>query len=288
VWSTSNWHTPEFGVLAEDGAAARELAAALFRGRPAQVSLSFVGSDELLLYRAAAADAGYRVLERVLERSPYVVVEGTWDDYMQQRLSRNRRGQLRRYRRRLEREGRLEFEIEERSERMEELLEEFFRIEASGWKGANGTAILSHPETRRFYREVATWAAARGWLRVAFLRLDGSPLAAQYLVEADDVLYMLKGGYAPQFESFSPGMVLLESLLVHAFSVGVKRLALLGGDEQYKLTFTKTSEELIRFQAFVPSPVGYGHWLAFAYGRPLAKRALALLARRSEDGADGG
>lgn len=287
VWSASNWHSNQFGILAEDEAAAFELAAALFRDRPVQVSLGFVDAGELAPCRAAAAEAGYRVLEWTLERSPYVVVEGTWDDYARQRLSKNRRRQLRRCRGRLEREGRLELDIENGGERMEDVVEEFFRIEASGWKGAKGTAILSHPETQSFYREVAKWAAARGWLRIAFLRLDGNPLAAQYLIEEGNVLYMLKGGYDPRFGDSSPGMVLLEALFRHTFSTRVRRLELLGGDEMYKLTFTKTTEEFVRFQAFAPSR-GYAHWLAFAYGRPLAKRALALLAHRSEDGASGG
>jgi CelD/BcsL family acetyltransferase involved in cellulose biosynthesis len=287
IWSTSNWHSNQFGILAEDEAAASGLAAALFRDRPVQVSLGFVDTDELAPCRAAAAEAGYRVLEWTLERSPYVVVEGTWDDYAQQRLSRNRRRQLRRCRRRLEHDGRLELDIEKGGERMEESVEEFFRIEASGWKGAKGSAILSRPETRYFYREVAKWAAARGWLRIAFLRLDGRPLAAQYLIEEGNVLYMLKGGYDPAFEDFSPGMVLLETLFRHAFSSQIGRLALLGGDEMYKLTFTKTTEDLVRFQAFAPS-MGYAHWLAFAYGRPVAKLTLALLAHRSENRTSGG
>lgn len=55
----------------------------------------------------------------------------------------------------------------------------------------------------------------------------------------------------------------------------------------YKLTFTKTTEDLVHFQAFAPS-MEYAHWLAFAYGRPVAKRTVALLAYRSETGTSGG
>lgn len=187
VLSSTNWHSPLYGMLAADQEAAAALAAALFEPRPFEVSLGFVdgAAPELDLYRATAAAAGYRMLERTMQRSPYVDTTGTWDDFARERLSRNRRSQLGRARRRLEHEGRVELDVADGRERLEEVLEEAFRIEASGWKGANGTAITSRPDTRRFYRDVARWAAAEGWLRIAFLRLDGRALAMMYLLETD-------------------------------------------------------------------------------------------------------
>lgn len=187
VLSSTNWHSPLYGMLAADQEAAAALAAALFEPRPFEVSLGFVdgAAPELDLYRATAAAAGYRMLERTMQRSPYVDTTGTWDDFARERLSRNRRSQLGRARRRLEREGRVELDVADGRERLEEVLEEAFRIEASGWKGASGTAITSRPDTRRFYRAIARWAAAEGWLRIAFLRLDGRALAMMYLLETD-------------------------------------------------------------------------------------------------------
>ena len=283
LWSTSNWHTPTFGMLAADQAAADELAGTLFARQPAQVCLSFVPGDgcELASCRAAAAAARYRVLERTLERSPFLVVDGTWDAY-RERLSRNRRKQLGRRRRALEREGRLEFQIVDGRDHLDDLgppLEEFFQLEALAWKGAAGTAITSRAETRRFYTEVGRWAAERGWFRLAFLRLDGRPLAVHYLLEEGGVLHTVKGGFDPAFARFSPGMLLLEAVLAHAFEAGLCRVALLGGDEAYKVTFTKDVEERVRFQAFAPSVAGAAEWAAFMYGRPLAKRALGARRR---------
>jgi hypothetical protein len=75
------------------------------------------------------------MLERTMQRSLYVSTTGTWDDFVRERLSRNRRSQLGRARHRLEREGRVELEVADGRERLEEVLEEAFRIEASGWKG---------------------------------------------------------------------------------------------------------------------------------------------------------
>jgi CelD/BcsL family acetyltransferase involved in cellulose biosynthesis len=282
--SASNWHTPQFGMVAAGHDAAAELAATLFERRPFELSLGFIdaSSPELALYRDAASAAGYQVLERTLERSPYVTVTGTWETFARERLSRNRRSQLGRARRRLEREGRVELEIADGAERLEDLLTEAFRVEASGWKGAEGTAISSKPQTLRFYQEVARWAAGQGWLRIAFLRLDGHPLATMVLLETGGTLYYLKGGYDPAFERCAPGMVLLSLVIERAFGSGVGRVDLLGGDERYKLAFTSDVSDKRRFQAFAPSPLGLLSRTAFTYGRPVARRALGA-ARRARD-----
>jgi CelD/BcsL family acetyltransferase involved in cellulose biosynthesis len=275
--STSNWHTPQFGMLAEADAARRELAAALFERRPIELSLAFVDAagPDMPAFHAAAGDAGYRTLERTLQRSPYVAIDGTWDAYVR-RLSRNRRSQIGRRRRRLEDRGRLVLEVVGGGERLDELLEEAFNVEASGWKGATRTAIASRPETRRFYGEIAHWAARRDWLRVAFLRLDGHPLAVQYLFELGDTQYAIKGGYDPAFERYSPGIVLLQALLERAFATGLRWVSLGGADDPYKAVFSTSHQDYLRFQAFAPSPAGWLHWLAFAHGRPVAKRLLAM------------
>jgi CelD/BcsL family acetyltransferase involved in cellulose biosynthesis len=284
VLSSTNWHTPQYGMLAADPEAGRGLAATLFERRPYELSLGFVdgAAPELGLYRDAATAAGYRVLERTMQRSPYVVTTGTWEAFAQERLSRNRRSQLGRARRRLEREGRVELELADGRERLEEVLEEAFRVEASGWKGANGTAITSQDATHRFYREVARWAAAEGWLRIAFLRLDGRATAMMYMLETDRTLYYLKGGYDPSFERFSPGALLLGSVIERACGADVDRVELLGGDERYKLAFTSDVHERMRFQAFASTAPGLLSWGAFSYGRPVARRALGL-ARRVGD-----
>ena len=66
-------------MLAADQEAAAALAATLFEPRPFEVSLGFVDgtAPELDLYRAATAAAGYRMLERTMQRSPYVHTSGT-------------------------------------------------------------------------------------------------------------------------------------------------------------------------------------------------------------------
>lgn len=280
VHSPTNWHTPEFAFVAEDAAALEAVARALFRPGRRRISLGFLNAGEPTLEAcvAAAQASGYRTDLRTLERSPYVAIEGEWEDY-EGRVSRHRLAEARRRRRRLEEQGELAVEVADGSERLDALLEEGFRVEASGWKAERGTAIASRPETRAFYVDVARWAAERGWLRLAFLRLDGRALAFQYLIEAGGSVYFLKGGYDTAYSKFAPGTLLAQATLARAFASGLRTYEFLGTEEPFKLEWTDRVRERIGFEAFARSGPGIADWAAFAYARPLAKRVRALTRR---------
>ena len=280
VQSASNWHTPEFHLLAEAGSAA-DLAGALFALRPHRISLAFVVSDDpaISAWREVANASGYRLVARPLERSPYVDTTGDWEAYVEERKSKFLR-ELRRRRRQLEAEGRFALEVHDGREQLTELLEEGFRVEAAGWKAARGTAILSQPATRRFYGDLACWAAKHGWLRLAFLRLDSRPIAFDFSFEHAGVHYLLKTGFDPAYGRFAPGMLIRQEMITRAFAEGLRRYEFLGADEPWKLEWTDAVLERSLLQAFAPTLRGEVERTAFAYGRPLARRTLSLVRRR--------
>ena len=278
--SPTNWHTPEFGLLSEDDAAARQLAHSIFARAGGTVSLSFVprGTRDERELRSAAAQARFHVVERSAISSPYAELAADWPAY-ERGLSKNLRGDVRRRRRRLEEAGTVDVAVERGEERLDQLLDEGFAVEGSGWKTDRGTAIQSSEETRRFYRDVARWAAGRGALRLCFLRLDGRAIAFFLNLEEDGVVYHLKGGYEPASERFSPGKLLHYALVERAFTSGCTRYEFLGADEPYKLQFATGARELLRLEAFPPTARGVAQRVLAERVRPAAKRVLALRER---------
>src|SRR5438067_789092 len=97
-------------------------------------------------------------------------------------------------------------------------LDDFVKLESSGWKKGSGTAIASRTENREFYGEVARWAAERGSLRLSFLALDGRPIAAELALEESGVLYALKGGFDPAYSNFGPGQLVTHESLARSFA----------------------------------------------------------------------
>lgn len=284
--SPTNWHTPVFGPVADSAAAHEALAAALLARRAAWVDMAFVdgGDPGLAAWRRVAERRRARVVERTVMRSPFVSLEtGDFDAY-RAGLSRRLRKELGRLTRRLADEGEVTYDFEAAApgDRLDPLLEEGFRVEGSGWKSESGTAIVSRPETLRFYRDVSAWAAARGTLVLAFLRLDGRAIAFDMCIEEADASNVLKGGFDPDFRRFSPGTLLTAASIERAFSLGLSSYELLGSEDDYKLAWTSTARERVRFQAFPRSAAGRASHLAWTRGRDLAKRAQAEVERRRE------
>jgi CelD/BcsL family acetyltransferase involved in cellulose biosynthesis len=257
LFTPADWHTPWLEAVAEDDAARRLLASALAGEGRSRVTIDFVLAGEPTADSAAAAlsAAGYRLYPRTRLESPYVPLEGTWEDYLGS-LTAHRRSELRRRTRRLEAAGRLAREVHLGGDRLPALLEEAFAVEAAGWKGRKGTAILSNPAIATFYRRVAAWAAERGWLRLAFLRLDGRPLAFDLAFEAEGRHYLLKTGYDPAFTSLSPGLLLRLHMLERAFRLGLQSYEFCGAAEPWKLEWARATRPVVVIEAYRPTPAG--------------------------------
>jgi len=270
VRSATNPHTPAPGLLAEDEAAARDLAGRLF-SLGGRVSIGYVDTATAAVLRDGARGAGCLALTRPLAYRLFLALGGEWESFESSLPSRLVRD-VRRRRRKLEELGEVTLEISDGSEPLEELLAEGFRLEASGWKASEGTAIVSAEETQRFYEAIARWSAERGWLRLFFLRVGGRPIAFQLALEYGRTHYFLKGGYDPRDSAYSPGKLLLHATLAHAFERGLRRYELMGDVEPWKLEWTKRFEERVSLEAYRRTPRGLAEYAVQAYLRPLVRR----------------
>lgn len=271
--STTNWHTPLFQPLTDGPEARRALLEAAVQTSPRLLDLGFVPSNDesLVTLGEIATRRGMAVESRIVQRSPWIALDGDWDGFIASLPSKRRSG-LRRLRRRLCERGKLSIECSDGRDRLDPLLEEGFRVEASGWKGAGETAILSRPATSNLYIQVARWAAARGWLRLWFLRLDGRPLAFAYCLEQGGALYELKVGFEAAAARLGPGVVLTAARIEHAFCSGLDSYEFLGQPAKHKLDWTDRCRELARMQVFAPTMRGRISRLAWTHGRELALR----------------
>jgi CelD/BcsL family acetyltransferase involved in cellulose biosynthesis len=277
--SPANAHTPTFDLLAADDDARRALADAIFSQGARTVKLGPIGgaAASLRLLEGAARAAGYRSLVRPVGRAPYIRL-GSEVDAHERALSRNLRHDVRRRTRRLCEAGTVSVEVSDGAARLEELLEEGFDVERKSWKGGAGTAIADDVRARRFYLGLSRWAAASGWLRLAFLRLDGRAIAFQLDLEMPPAYYSLKIGYDPDYERFSPGKLLTYSMVVRAVAAGASTYELLGTDEPWKYRFTTEGRDQAALHAFAPSLSGRLAATAFLRAKPIVRR-LPLAAR---------
>jgi len=121
------------------------------------------------------------------------------------------RSHLRRARRQLEEQGKLALQHYGTADPAP--LERFYQLEASGWKGAEGTAIQCDPRTRKFYDAVAQAAAQQGYFSLDFLELDGKPIAAHFGFNFRGRYFLAKAGYDESYRRYVPGQLLVNEIL---------------------------------------------------------------------------
>jgi CelD/BcsL family acetyltransferase involved in cellulose biosynthesis len=182
------------------------------------------------------------------------------------RVSARRRQDYRRARRGLERKGRVTFDLRTPTENsVAAELEEAMRIEAAGWKSRTGSTLLHTGRLREFFHEYARRMAARGQLRIAFLRVDEVGIAMQLIIEHDSRFWVAKVGYDEAWAAHSPGVQLMWDVLRHACAARLAGVELLGEVEDW-LTVWTTGARQHRTIVFYPFNYrGLGAGLADAF-----------------------
>ena len=94
-----------------------------------------------------------------------------------------------------------------------EALDAFLALEASGWKGAAGTAIACLPADAAYFRRMAELFAEADTLQIDSLLLDGQVLAMGLLVESGNRRHFLKIAYDEAQARHSPGRTLTIAML---------------------------------------------------------------------------
>lgn len=176
----------------------------------------------LALDMVATDDPTWAALQRVLaaRRSASCVVEETvrpklaseldGKAYLEAALSSGTRKKLRQYRRRLGEKGAVTFTVADEPAAIRAALEDFLAIEAAGWKGREGTAILSNATEAAFMRGAVAALADDRRVSVMSLRLDGKPVSMQIVARCGDAAYTWKTTYDEAYQDYSPGMLLFE------------------------------------------------------------------------------
>lgn len=145
-------------------------------------------------------------------------------------------------------------------------LDACLQLEAGGWKGKQGTAILSQPDTASFYRGMAEAFHERGELRLSTLRLDGQLAAFDLCLLHRGRLYLLKTSYEESFRKLAPGLVLHLSVIERCFEMDLDAFELLGTDAEWKRKFATTERQHVVLRSFRHRP---GPALRFTYRRAL-------------------
>ncbi len=142
-------------------------------------------------------------------------------EYIERSLGAKRRKELRRQERRLGELGTLICEHLGREDDVDGWIEDFLRIEASGWKGREGTALGLREGEQRYFRRVMHNAFQAGQLMMLRLRLNGETISAQVNFRSGTGAFAFKVAFDERYARYSPGVLLeLENIRLQLDGVG--------------------------------------------------------------------
>lgn len=194
--------------------------------------------------------------------------------------SANFRQQMRRSRRKLEREGAV-FAVAETDAEIQQGIEAFRTVLRQKWGVERGRDVLSawiDPMLAEVARELAGERRFRLWT----IQRDGQPIAAHVFVAAGGEVSYWLGGYDKGWSAQRPSLLAILAAIEDAWQAGDRRLDLGGGAQAYKYRFASGADTLA-WTTLVPR--GPRHWrtrLALAPRHTYAAIARRLSAETKE------
>ncbi len=132
--------------------------------------------------------------------------------YLEQAISAHRHRELRRSVRRLADLGALLFTASTEPQAVGREIEDFFALEASGWKGDVGTAAADNDEVRSFMKIAIQALGAEGKVAINRILIDGRAIAATITLRSGDGAWYWKTAYDETLARYAPGVLLSAAL----------------------------------------------------------------------------
>jgi CelD/BcsL family acetyltransferase involved in cellulose biosynthesis len=199
-------------------------------------------SPSLAIFEDLAKDEGWLTGQWHAPPSPFISLEGDYERFFNS-LKNSSRYNLRKRYERLKRKGPVDVEVVTDFDAVQRAMNDGLSIEASAWKGRQGTAIVSDPVVREFYIRLAEREAEAGRLQLTFLRVGGKRIAFSYLLRSGKRLYAVKIGYDRQYRTYSPGNMLLNLVIKEACAQGIDEYDFLGADDEWKFEWTSRKRD---------------------------------------------
>lgn len=170
--------------------------------------------------------------------SPYLNPSGTWSDYLASRSPRTRKS-LRNIQNNIHKAGEVSVKNITTWEEFQLVREDLYQVAELSWTGQIGDSLAT-PINHAFFDDLACSAAAKGWLSVWILSLNGKMVAFEFHLKACSREHAMRGSYLPEFAHLSPGTYLEMEILKHVFdeSEQVQKYDFGGCFDSYKRKWT--------------------------------------------------
>ena len=220
-------------------------------------------TDKLLKEALSVNMMKYRAMNGDL--SPYIQIQGSWDDYKKS-MSSNFRHKLNRTKNKFERHGKYEirkFTNDLTSEAMQDLA----AVSRKTWKFKEKTAIASNTQYMDLYSSIAKIFSKKEWLNIWILKLGNKPISFILNFVYKNKVYSSKIGFDEEYADFAPGEFLNAAAIKDCFDNKMDEYDWLGENLPFKTRWTPHCRPHIKYRIFQQS----------AYGKILSSIELSII-----------
>jgi CelD/BcsL family acetyltransferase involved in cellulose biosynthesis len=161
--------------------------------------------NDMLIHASAKSNATW--FEDWNRERAIIPIDEIPEDCLQTLYSKSRRRTFKRSKKQLDTFGKVTFSFAGKADTATQDVQTFLELEAMGWKGEEGTALLSSSGPEQFLREMAIRFAADQQLIIYQAMVDDVPVASAFNMRSADDVFCFKIGWNPEFASGSPGIL---------------------------------------------------------------------------------
>lgn len=196
------------------------------------------------------------------EVCPAIELPNTWEEFMGG-LSTNFRSQIRRSRRKIEKNERLKIRQVKYEENIDQILDKIFLLSEWRLKEKGVDTTLKNQEMQSFLSDFIPQCLKRecAWLYV--IEEGADIVAAIFCMVSNKTVSYYQAAFDPRLSSYRPGTVLISITIERAISEGFRVFDFLRGEEAYKYRWKANPIKSVSMSLVRPELSGIT--LRFAY-----------------------
>ncbi|MCK4657852.1 MAG: GNAT family N-acetyltransferase [candidate division Zixibacteria bacterium] len=180
-------------------------------------------------------------------QSPFLLTEGSFEDYWSSFPEKRRKYLERMCIRRLEKSGNYEISQITTSDQFLKFMPTMFEISRKSWKSATDDHIIAESPQGRFYSGFTPVGIDRGLVTLYTIKVDGRLIGFEYLLTCNRKYSLIRCDYDEDFKYYSPGNNLRIAIVRDLFDADHVCEYDLGGDAYpYKLEWCDSIRKHIK------------------------------------------
>ncbi len=148
--------------------------------------------------------------------SPFILINSDWETFFSGRSQRFRKS-LRNKINRANKSVGISIEKIQINDSNNPAIQDMFAVSEKSWKRQDGTDITSNPQSKNFHKEICDRFGPQGIISLWLLRKETIPIAFEFHLTYDNVVYPIRADYDESYRDLSPGSILEYNIIKTLF-----------------------------------------------------------------------